>query len=50
MTKDQEAEVVHSRIRPIDGEERVRTLAAMLSGRRTTKAALENARELLKGG
>ena len=50
VTKDQEAEVVHSRIRPIDGEERVRTLAAMLSGRRTTKAALENARELLKGG
>lgn len=49
VSKDHGAEVLHSVIRPLRGEERVKALAGMLSGRRTTKAALENARELLKG-
>ncbi|MCO6482554.1 MAG: DNA repair protein RecN [Flavobacteriales bacterium] len=48
VTKDHEAEHVHSDIRPLKAEERVQALARMLSGKKTTKAALENARELLK--
>lgn len=48
VTKDHEAEHVHSDIRPLDAEERVEALARMLSGKKTTKAALENARELLR--
>lgn len=48
VTKDHEAEHVHSQIRPLDAQERVEALARMLSGRKTTKAALDNARELLK--
>ncbi|MBS1547308.1 MAG: DNA repair protein RecN [Bacteroidetes bacterium] len=48
VTKDQEAEHVRSGIRPLDAEERVEALARMLSGKKTTKAAMENARELLK--
>ncbi|HEY0975975.1 MAG TPA: DNA repair protein RecN [Flavobacteriales bacterium] len=48
VTKDHEAEHVHSDIRPLDAEERVEALARMLSGSKTTKAALENARELLR--
>lgn len=48
VTKDHQAEHVHSDIRPLDAEERVQALARMLSGKKTTKAALENARELLK--
>lgn len=49
VTKDHEAEVVHSTIRPLNSEERVQALAQMLSGKKTTKAAVDNARELLKG-
>lgn len=48
VTKDHEAEHVHSDIRPLDAEERVEALARMLSGKKTTKAALENAKELLR--
>ena len=48
VSKDHAAQHVHSDIRPLDAEERVEALARMLSGSRTTKAALENARELLK--
>lgn len=48
VTKDHEAEHVQSDIRPLKAEERVEALARMLSGKKTTKAALENARELLK--
>lgn len=48
VSKDHEAEHVHSDIRPLDAEERVEALARMLSGSKTTKAALDNARELLK--
>jgi DNA repair protein RecN (Recombination protein N) len=36
----------HSRVQPVDGEERVRELARLLSGQ-TTQVALEHARELL---
>ncbi|MBP8823795.1 MAG: DNA repair protein RecN [Flavobacteriales bacterium] len=48
VSKDQEAEPVHTTIRPLALEQRVEVLARMLSGSRTTKAAIENARELLK--
>ena len=36
----------HSRVAPVDGEERIRELARLLSGK-TTEVALEHARELL---
>lgn len=49
VSKDHAAEVVTTRIRPVHAEERVQVLAQMLSGRKMTQAALENARELLKG-
>ncbi|MGB3868470.1 MAG: DNA repair protein RecN [Flavobacteriales bacterium] len=48
VTKDHEAEHVQSDIRPLDAKERVEALARMLSGKKTTKAAIENAKELLK--
>ena len=48
VTKDHEAEAVTSTIRPLNSEERLQALAQMLSGRKTSKAAVENARELLK--
>ncbi|MBS1568269.1 MAG: DNA repair protein RecN [Bacteroidetes bacterium] len=48
VTKDQEEGRTRSGIRPVVAEERVEALARMLSGKKTTKAALENARELLK--
>ena len=37
------------RIQQLDEEERLLTIAQMLSGKRTTKAAMENAKALLKG-
>lgn len=49
VSKDHEAEVATTDIRPLLSEERVQALAQMLSGKKTTKAALDNARELLKG-
>jgi DNA repair protein RecN (Recombination protein N) len=49
VSKDHTAEVVTTDIRPLLSEERVQALAQMLSGKKTTKAALDNARELLKG-
>ena len=49
VSKDHAAEVVTTDIRPLLSEERVQALAQMLSGKKTTKAALDNARELLKG-
>jgi DNA repair protein RecN (Recombination protein N) len=39
----------HSRVAPVEGEERVRELARLLSGK-TTEVALEHARELLSAG
>lgn len=49
VSKDHEATEVTTSIRPLLAEERVNALAEMLSGKKTTKAAVENARELLKG-
>ncbi len=49
VSKDHEAEHVTTHIRPLDAEQRVHVLAGMLSGKKTSKAAVENARELLKG-
>ena len=48
VTKDHEAEHVTTNIRALLQEERVNALAQMLSGKKTTKAAMENARELLR--
>ncbi|HNK85247.1 MAG TPA: DNA repair protein RecN, partial [Flavobacteriales bacterium] len=49
VSKDHGAEEVTTSIRPLDAEQRVKALAEMLSGKKTSKAAEENARELLKG-
>ena len=46
--KAQEDGVVRSRLRLLEGEERVREIARMLSGERLTDEALANARVLLK--
>lgn len=48
VNKDQAAEQVLTTIRPLAAEERVEVLARMLSGKKTTKAAIENAKELLR--
>ena len=49
VSKDHQAEVVTTDIRPVNAEERVQVLARMLSGRRMTDAAVQHARELLAG-
>ena len=46
--KETEAGRTHSRIRLLDGEERVREVARMLSGSRLSEEALANARVLLQ--
>lgn len=38
---------IRSDIKPLDGDERIREIAAMLSGEKITDAALQNARELM---
>lgn len=43
-------DAVHTRITPLDEEQRVEAIAHMLSGRKLTKAALENARVLMGQG
>lgn len=48
VSKEQLAGAVITNIAPLDGEARVQVLAAMLSGRKTGRAAVENARELLR--
>lgn len=48
VSKDQAAEQVLTTIRPLAAEERIEVLARMLSGKKTTKAAIENAKELLR--
>lgn len=50
VTKSEEGERISTSIRPLQAEERIEALAQMLSGRKLTKAALDNARELLKTG
>ncbi|MGV3637570.1 MAG: DNA repair protein RecN [Flavobacteriales bacterium] len=47
VSKSEEDERVNTSIRPVLAEERVEALAQMLSGRKLTAAALENARVLL---
>ncbi|MBL7963438.1 MAG: DNA repair protein RecN [Flavobacteriales bacterium] len=49
VSKNAEADRVRTAIDTLDSERRVQAIARMLSGRRTTAAALEQARELLKG-
>lgn len=48
VTKETKGETVRSRITPLDHAQRVEAIAQMLSGRKLTKAALENAKVLLK--
>lgn len=47
VSKGEEDERISTRIRAVQSEERVEALAQMLSGRKLTKAALDNARALL---
>ncbi|MBL7981159.1 MAG: DNA repair protein RecN [Flavobacteriales bacterium] len=49
VSKDHDAKVVTTDIRPLLAEERVHALAQMLSGRKTTATAVQHARELLAG-
>ncbi|MBP6312750.1 MAG: DNA repair protein RecN [Flavobacteriales bacterium] len=49
VTKASSAESVLTSISPLTMDQRVEAIAQMLSGRKLTKAALENARVLLKG-
>ncbi|MEZ4740122.1 MAG: hypothetical protein R2818_12405 [Flavobacteriales bacterium] len=49
VSKELAGTSAHTSIRAVQAEERVEALAQMLSGRKLTKAALENARVLLKG-
>ena len=49
VSKEQGEESASTSIRAVTAEERVEALAQMLSGRKLTKAAVENARVLLKG-
>lgn len=49
VTKSLSAESVLTSISPLTMDQRVEAIAQMLSGRKLTKAALENARVLLKG-
>ncbi len=48
VSKSSEGERVRTRIHLLDEQERVEAIARMLSGKKTSQAALENARELLK--
>jgi len=48
VTKHQEGDAVRTRISALDSQRRVEAIAQMLSGRKLTKAALENAKDLLK--
>lgn len=48
VSKQTDGEVVRTHIAPIEGARRVEAIAQMLSGRKLTKAALENAKVLLR--
>jgi DNA repair protein RecN (Recombination protein N) len=50
VSKSIEGEAVLTRIAPLDEQQRIEAIAQMLSGRKLTKAALENARALLGQG
>ncbi|MBK8500383.1 MAG: DNA repair protein RecN [Flavobacteriales bacterium] len=47
VTKDSEGDRVRTSISMLTGEERIAAIARMLSGRKTTAAALQNAKDLL---
>jgi DNA repair protein RecN (Recombination protein N) len=49
VTKTDAQEAVRTHISPLTMEQRVEAIARMLSGRKLTKAALDNARALLRG-
>jgi DNA repair protein RecN (Recombination protein N) len=48
VTKETDGDSLHSRMTMLDSKQRVEAIAQMLSGRKLTKAALENARVLLE--
>lgn len=48
VSKSSEGDRVRTRIHLLDEQERVEAIARMLSGKKTSQAALDNARELLK--
>lgn len=50
VSKHTEGAAVHTRITALDGEQRVEVIAQMLSGRKLSKAALDNARVLMGQG
>ena len=47
VEKEEGQDTYNTSLRPVEGEERVAAIAAMLSGAAQTEAALDNARELL---
>ena len=47
VVKEEGKESYSTSLRPVEGEDRVRAIATMLSGSTQTEAALDNARELL---
>ena len=47
VVKEEGKESYNTSLRPVEGEDRVRAIATMLSGSTQTEAALDNARELL---
>lgn len=47
VIKEEGKESYNTSLRPVEGEDRVRAIATMLSGSTQTEAALDNARELL---
>lgn len=49
VVKEEGSDIYNTSLTPVEGEERVAAIAAMLSGSSKTKAALDNARALLEG-
>lgn len=49
VVKEEGSDIYNTSLTPVEGEERVVAIAAMLSGSTKTKAALDNARALLEG-
>lgn len=49
VVKEEGSDIYNTSLTPVEGEERVAAIAAMLSGSTKTKAALDNARALLNG-
>jgi DNA repair protein RecN (Recombination protein N) len=47
--KEDTADTTYTRVRSLNGDERIREIAKMLSGSKITDAAMEHAKELIKG-